>query len=139
MWPQIMDDGSLILLRFRVFSYIIVDHSYSNWCISTKISLIVCLINVHILVCQYAKCDCRLWKDLWFNFFFFGNFSILLRKTDFKRPKFQKTEKLIRPKSPFGRKLIRIKIWPKNGCIQKSLRYVIKVWPLEYNDKLCEP
>ena len=27
-----------------------------------KLSQIVCLISAHILVCQYAKCDCRLWK-----------------------------------------------------------------------------
>ena len=28
--------------------------------------------HVHILVCQYAKCDCRLWKLRCFNAFFFG-------------------------------------------------------------------
>ena len=38
--------------------------------ISTKKSQIMCLINVHILICQYAKCDCRLWKVLWFDPFF---------------------------------------------------------------------
>ena len=47
---------------FRVFSYIIDYHSFLNCCISTKLSQIVCLINVHILVCQHARCDCRLWK-----------------------------------------------------------------------------
>ena len=40
-----------------LFSYIIEDHSYLNCCISAKLSQIVCLINVHILVCQYVECQ----------------------------------------------------------------------------------
>ena len=36
---------------------------------STKLSQIVCLINIHILFCQ---CDCRIWKVLWFNAFFWA-------------------------------------------------------------------
>ena len=70
-------ESSLILLRFYVFSYIIDDHSRLNFCMSTKLSQIVCLINVHILVCKHATCDCSLWKVLWFNAFF-GNYHILL-------------------------------------------------------------
>ena len=42
--------------------------------IFTKLSQIVCLINVHILICQHAKCDCRLWNVLWFNCVFSGIF-----------------------------------------------------------------
>ena len=45
---------------FKVISYIIDDHSFLNYFISTKLSQIVYLINVHILVCQHIKCDCRL-------------------------------------------------------------------------------
>ena len=35
---------------FCIFSYNIIDHSCLNCCISTKLSLIVCLINAHISV-----------------------------------------------------------------------------------------
>ena len=35
-----------------------------NYCISTKLSQIVCLINVHILTCHHDKCGYRLWKVL---------------------------------------------------------------------------
>ena len=56
-------------LIFWVFSYILDNNSWLNSCvptkISTKLSLIACLINVHILICRHAKCDCRLWKFLW--------------------------------------------------------------------------
>ena len=61
MYLQVME-GSLILLRFWVFSYIIDEYSCLKYCIFTKLSQIVCLINVHILVCQHVKCDCWLWK-----------------------------------------------------------------------------
>ena len=47
---------------FRVFSYINDNYSCLKYCIFTKLSQIVCLINIHILVCQHAKCACRLWK-----------------------------------------------------------------------------
>ena len=55
---------------FEVFSYRIDNHSCLNCFISTKLSQIMFLINVHVLICQYAKCDCRLCKVLWFNAFF---------------------------------------------------------------------
>ena len=63
---------------FWIFSYIIDDNSCLNCCISTKLPLFMYLIsdiNVHILIRQHVKCDCRLWKILWF----FGNFHILLQ------------------------------------------------------------
>ena len=41
----------------------------------TKLSQIVCLINNHILFCQYARCDNKLQKVLQFNRFF-GNFNV---------------------------------------------------------------
>ena len=46
---------------FLVFSYIIIDHSFLNCCISTKLSLIV-LIKIHILICQYDSCYYKLWN-----------------------------------------------------------------------------
>ena len=52
---------------FSVFSYIIDQHSCLKYGIFTKFSHIVCLMNVHILVCQYAKCNCRLWKIFRFD------------------------------------------------------------------------
>ena len=86
MWLQVME-GLLILLRFWVFSYIVDEHSCLKYCIFTKLLQIVCLINVHILVCQHAKCDCRLWKVFWFDCVFSAfsyittcsNFIILLQ------------------------------------------------------------
>ena len=65
---------------FRVFSCTIDEHySCLKYCIFTKILHIVCLINVNILVCQHAKCDCRLWNVLWLNFVFFGIFLYILQ------------------------------------------------------------
>ena len=63
-------EGSLILLQFLVFSYIIDDHSCLKCYIFTKVSQIMCLIDVHILVCQHAKCDCRfaLFENFWLLF-----------------------------------------------------------------------
>ena len=52
---------------FGYFRYIIEDHSCLNCCISTKLSQIVSLIISCTLVYQHAKCDCSLWKVLWFS------------------------------------------------------------------------
>ena len=53
----------LWLVFFKEFLYIIDDNSWLKYCIFTKLSQIVCSINVHILVWQHAKYDdCRLWK-----------------------------------------------------------------------------
>ena len=49
---------------FWVFSYIIDEYSCLKYCIFTKLSQIMYLIDVHILVCQHAKYDCMLWKVL---------------------------------------------------------------------------
>ena len=51
---------------FWEFSYLIDDHSCLNCCISTKLSHNVCLINLHIVVYHYAKCDRKLWNALRF-------------------------------------------------------------------------
>ena len=59
---------------FWVFSYTIDEYSCLKSFIFNKLSQIICLINVHILVCQFAKCDCM----LWINWIFSGNFHILL-------------------------------------------------------------
>ena len=60
----------LILLRFwGIFIHFIDEH----WCLkyikTTKHSQIDCWtpFNVHLLLCQNTKCDCSLWKVLWFN------------------------------------------------------------------------
>ena len=50
-------ESPLILLCFWVFSYIIDDNSCMNCFIFTKLSEIMCLIDVHILECQHTKCD----------------------------------------------------------------------------------
>ena len=42
-------------------------------CIFTKLSQIVYLINVHILICRHAKCDCRLWKIFLYDVALFLN------------------------------------------------------------------
>ena len=54
------------VVYFKEFSYIIDNYSCLKYYIFTKLSQTVCLINVHILVCQHAKCDCKLWKVLRF-------------------------------------------------------------------------
>ena len=38
--------------------------------IFTKLSQNVCLINTNILMYQHARCDCKLWKALWFYWVF---------------------------------------------------------------------
>ena len=53
----------MILLRFfGYFHTLLTGDSCLKYCNFTKLSQIKCLINVHILVCQHAKCDCKLWK-----------------------------------------------------------------------------
>ena len=47
-----------------------------KYCIFTKLSQIVCPINVKISICQHAKCDCRLWKVLYLFFVFFWELFI---------------------------------------------------------------
>ena len=44
---------------YKVFSYIIIDHSYLNCCISAKLSLIKCLISTRILIYRHARCDSK--------------------------------------------------------------------------------
>ena len=64
---------------FWLFSYIIDEYSCLEYCILTKLTEIVCLINVYIfLVYQHAKCDWWLWKVLWFNCVFWEFFILLL-------------------------------------------------------------
>ena len=58
--------------------YCVIMYSCLKYCIFTKLSQIVCLIDVHILVCQHAKCDWWLWKVLWFNWIFWVFSYIIL-------------------------------------------------------------
>ena len=58
-------EGHLILFRF--FGYF---HTFLTSIQVLYLSQIVCMINVYILKCQHAKCDCCLWKVLWFNCIF---------------------------------------------------------------------
>ena len=62
---------------FLEFSYLIDDHLCLKYFIFTKLLQIVYLIDVPSLVYQHAKCDCRLWKILWF-FGVFRNFHIFI-------------------------------------------------------------
>ena len=48
---------------------------YKNWrhlCMVaysfTKFTQNMCLINTHILIYQYVRCDCKLWNATWFYF-----------------------------------------------------------------------
>ena len=56
---------------FWAFSYIIIEHSCLYCCISTKHSLIIWLINTHIVIYWHARCHSKLWKAFWFYFVFF--------------------------------------------------------------------
>ena len=67
-----------VMFFFKEFSYIIDKHLCLKHCIFVKLSQILCLFNVHILVCQNTKCECSLCMVLWFDCVFFGNFHILL-------------------------------------------------------------
>ena len=60
---------------FWAYSYIIIDYSCLNCCISTKLALIMCLINTHILIYWHARCHSKLWNTSWFHSVFFVNFS----------------------------------------------------------------
>ena len=75
MWLQIME-RYLILMRFREFSYIT---KCLKCCIITKLSHTVCLIVIHNSVCKYTRCDCRLWKVIWFKYVWIRNFRIFLQ------------------------------------------------------------
>ena len=80
MWLQVMESPLTWLPFFGVFSCVIDDHScLKNWNF-TKLSQIMCLINIHILVYQRAKCNCRVWKVPQFNCVFWEfpyNFTCL--------------------------------------------------------------
>ena len=69
MWLQVMDSW-FFYFAFCEYSHIIKYHSCLRWCILTKLSQTVCLVNTHILVYRYGRCDCRLLKVLWFIFVF---------------------------------------------------------------------
>ena len=57
----------ILLCSFKEFFYTIDDHSCLKSFIFINLLQIVCLINLHILVCQHAKCDCRLQTVFLFN------------------------------------------------------------------------
>ena len=65
---------------FWVFSYIIDEYSCQRYCIFTKLSQMVCLINMYILKCQHAKCDCWLWFNciFWVFWVFWVTFQVTL-------------------------------------------------------------
>ena len=45
-------------LFYRIFVHIIVDHSYLKYCVITKLSQNICLIDTHYFVYWYTSCDC---------------------------------------------------------------------------------
>ena len=67
IWLHAMERLLILLCFFGLFLYIIDDFSFLKYCILTKFSLIVCLINTHILIYWYARCNYKLRKVLWFN------------------------------------------------------------------------
>ena len=68
MWLQVIE-SPLILFRFLSIFIPNDEHSCLNYCIFTKISQIVCLINRYILTCRHARCDYKVQKVIWFNCF----------------------------------------------------------------------
>ena len=68
------------LFLFSVFSLINEDYSCLKCWISTKLSQIVCLINLHIfLIWWHTRCYCRQWNNLWLYIAHFGHFKCLKR------------------------------------------------------------
>ena len=65
------------ILRFLGI-HIIDDHSCMNYCIFTKLSQIMCLLNIHILICQHDRLDSSL-RKVPDSIAFYGNFHILLQ------------------------------------------------------------
>ena len=51
-----------------ICQYIIYTQSCLKYCIFTKLSQTVYLINTHNLVCWYVRCDCQLSKVIGFKF-----------------------------------------------------------------------
>ena len=80
----------LIYWHINIFN----DHLCLKYCIFTKPSKTVYLINTHTLVFQYARCNCWLLKDLRFNCIFLGKFHILLH-TCYKHCIFMKPSQIL--------------------------------------------
>ena len=73
-----------LIAFFWVFSYIIDDHSRLTYCIFTKLSQIVYLINIHNLVCQLPKCNCR-FSNLIAFFWEFSYTTTYLKRYNFTK------------------------------------------------------
>ena len=58
---------------FGIFSYIIDDHSCLKYCIYTKFSRFVCLINIHT---YFDKWTCQIYVRFSGLFEFFENFNV---------------------------------------------------------------
>ena len=76
MEQQFMECILILLLFLRIW-HTIDDHSCLEFCISTKLSRIVCLINTNISISWHARYNYKLQKDLWFKRFF-GNLFYML-------------------------------------------------------------
>ena len=76
MWLQLMIHH-FIKLRFLGIFYTLWRPYMSELLYLHKLSQIMWLINVHILVNQYAKCECSLWKVLWFNCVSFAEYQFI--------------------------------------------------------------
>ena len=53
--------GTILLLFFLVFSYLFNNHLCGNYCICTKLSQIICLINTHFLIYRQVKTSSPIW------------------------------------------------------------------------------
>ena len=84
-----MERSLIFFVFFWVFSHIIDYYSCRNECISIKLSQNVCLINIHILIYQHARCDCKLWSAQWF-YCVFWVFSHITDKMSVSSPNFHR-------------------------------------------------
>ena len=57
----------LFFYFFREFSYLNDYHSCLKFCIFTKLSQTMSVINTQILICQYSRCDYKLLVAPWFS------------------------------------------------------------------------
>ena len=60
MWLQVMEFLLILLLFLRIL-HKIDEYSFLKFCITAKFSHIMCLINTHILLFLYARCNYKLW------------------------------------------------------------------------------
>ena len=76
------------------------SHSCLNYCIFTKLSQIVCLIDVHILKYQHAECGCWLWNCI---FGYFSYITTFLKRYNYIKQISQKLTAIVFSRTNFHR------------------------------------